>query len=505
MISKTGESSSILRNSNDFTDSHNETTFTQLAKSNDFSMADQTFNNQSSIDRINQMVMQSVERVKRMGMMNSFNFGQDNGLATELNAMHIKDSMNAKSSRRFSINSIKTQRSNIVNQSGQNDTIDIDCSQMNELQDMPSQDAATPARYFVETPLSPNNDVTLHEEETLNRSSKITELPSIYFKPSEQTGVPNDANMFMSKAAENYSTNNDSMFPSRESQSFEQPADNSMFSKLPNQQADMFELPPQCFNEIGGDDSMFKPAQQQVVLESGDQFGGGEESQFFKSGDVFMNELADAEQENRKEFGSNELTVLSSNDENKASCLDSSSNAKWWNMENIQQTSKLEITRMSCSFQQNLSNEDLCAPKQVFAVDDYFKCKSQMPHYLVETAREHGVCLDTAEKIPQKPASEPTLSDDNESDLSNFTLSSTNNVLATTGRVTSNNFSFTFNSSETGEFIQPKSASNSVKNCPATPFQITKMVADAAKSPNNSKVTASNLKTIGILNNIYFL
>ena len=105
--------------------------------------------------------------------------------------------------------------------------------------------------------------------------------------------------------------------------------------------------------------------------------------------------------------------------------------------------------------------------------------------------------LETAEEVKSTPAS---------ADESDFTLSSSS--ILTTGRLTSNNFSFTFNSSESGDFIQRKKGAET----PQTPFQITKMLqkrADAAAAAASgpiashlpipsSKSNPSNLKTIGL-------
>ena len=215
---------------------------------------------------------------------------------------------------------------------------------------------------------------------------------------------------------------------------------------------------------------MFQPSEgseQVQLLEAHDA-----SSMSFKSGNAFLNEMDQIEEENRKEFACNNLTVLSNGNN---TSTDNPNASKWWN-QSIAQTSKLELSRLSNSFD-----------KRVYAVDDYFTQKSEMPQYLARM--EHGVNIMVT----------PTATSHHgealeESGSADFTLSSSSTRLSSMGT----NFSFTFNASEHGDFIRPKTtatmaadASGKLVATPQTPFQITRMLNRKVEAEAIAKATAA--------------
>ncbi len=203
-----------------------------------------------------------------------------------------------------------------------------------------------------------------------------------------------------------------------------------------------------------------------------------------------MNDLETIEAQNRKEFASNNLTVLSTGNDR--------TSEKWWNL-SIQQTSKLEVSMMSNSFD-----------KKVYGVDEYFNQKSEMPNYLVDKDKVNisddnkkfgteGLQQTPQAFIDRKQSRIEAPDENSGNDTSNLTFSTSNmNTLLSTGRPTSNNFSFTFNCSDSGEFIQRKTTINDIN---PSPFQITKMVKKQIEALSEKetplKLNPSNLKTIG--------
>lgn len=153
-----------------------------------------------------------------------------------------------------------------------------------------------------------------------------------------------------------------------------------------------------------------------------------------------------------------------------------------------------------------------------------------MPQYLAE--KEHGVNIVVTPTDTPAQQITPTLQNKcsmDDTSSNDFTLSSSSARLSNMGT----NFSFTFNASENGDFIQRKGTNMKQESIltPQTPFQITKMLnkktaAEAAalskqggkNSPvtvpspteacevveaNENKPSASNLKTIGMLYDFY--
>ena len=244
----------------------------------------------------------------------------------------------------------------------------------------------------------------------------------------------------------------------------------------------------------------------------------------FSNTDDFLNELNKAEQVNRQEFASNELTIAN---------IESSGDENWWNVEmNNPQSSKLEVSSLSNyssseamtsvnlghslgrgSKKQPSSGQklDLESPskklkpitsqpklhtsssslngtdhhqRKAICVDEYFNKKSAMPLYLAEKDSDIGGITATplAKSLPeaaryeaQDDPNEMTFCEDGEEPMEKLgknevmrptkeTESSGND---TTDDITfsesryygpdlSDNFSFTFNSSETGDFLLKK-------------------------------------------------
>ncbi len=314
--------------------------------------------------------------------------------------------------------------------------------------------------------------------------------PDYLFKPTATTQLGNDSifgqmipesEMSMFKQPSLFkNSNSDADYLFKRTAETAQPGNDSIFGQM---------IPE-------SDMSLFRP-QAATNFDQSQQLSSGDDEASFKSGNAFINDLDSIEAQNRREFASNNLTVLST-----GNCQERTSE-KWWNL-SIQQTSKLEVSAMSNSFD-----------KKVYAVDDYFNQKSEMPQYLAD--KEHGVNISDDNKKPEReeeqqqtpgtPSERQTSPDENNcNEMSYFTLSTSNmNTLLSTGRTTSNNFSFTLNSSDTGEFIQRKVATTAGNDVNPSPFQITKMVNKkqiesslaAEKEASSMKLNPSNLRTIG--------
>ena len=199
----------------------------------------------------------------------------------------------------------------------------------------------------------------------------------------------------------------------------------------------------------------------------------------FKDED-YLELMDNIEKENRKQFADNDLTLMSINESNDSE--------KWWNTSIIQHTSKLEISDL---YSIKESSIDKRLSKKVLPVHDYFTLKSEMPSFLID--KDSGVNLvdrnvenlnDTL--INEEPQSDRPLTDTNDE---NFTFS---NTLFTSK---SDNFSFTLNTSDTGDFILKKVShsskeskmrlSNETKN-PKTSGSLT-------SSPTKQSFTQSSL------------
>ena len=165
----------------------------------------------------------------------------------------------------------------------------------------------------------------------------------------------------------------------------------------------------------------------------------------FKQADDFLDQLKQDEQINRKEFADNELTL---NQTSNTSSNDSNS-SKWWKNPNQIQPNNLEVT--------NLSSES--GSKKKLKVEEFFMGKSELPSYLTE--KQCDVRLSDDDKIEKdscvekKSDKEPTTPQNYDDITFSYNQGSS---------LSSSNFSFTLNSSDTGEFIQPKKSSNKSLN-----------------------------------------
>lgn len=158
----------------------------------------------------------------------------------------------------------------------------------------------------------------------------------------------------------------------------------------------------------------------------------------FKQADDFLDQLNQDEQVNRKEFADNELTLMNQTSGNTSN---DSNSSKWWKNPNQIQPSNLEITNVSSD-----------SGKKQVKVEEFFMGKSEMPSYLKE--KQSDVRLSDVNKIEKdiklekQEFSTPQNYDD---------ITFSNNQGST---LSSSNFSFTLNSSDTGDFIQPKNSAN---------------------------------------------
>ena len=240
----------------------------------------------------------------------------------------------------------------------------------------------------------------------------------------------------------------------------------------------------------------------------------------FKSGGEFIDQIEKDEAENRKEFASNDLSVAADTTSSNGSGDSLGSNEKWWtNANNLQQMSKLDLSNVSYLNELNATNnshnsslkrslnkcdesetgehDNTKKLKQKVDVFDYFSKKSGLPEYLA--SRDVGVDFNS---IKQEEVHDKTICDDEQATSKNETESneeydSDNITLSVSKSVnlpSADNFSFTFNSSETGEFIQKKLPNSSKKKI--SPFQLSKMLPPQNTGANKTK-TSISLKTIG--------
>ena len=171
------------------------------------------------------------------------------------------------------------------------------------------------------------------------------------------------------------------------------------------------------------------------------------------------------EQENRKVFVDNELTINESKISNEG--------GKWWNLTIMHQTSKLETSDL-CSMRGSDAAEKLIS-KKVVPVDDYFNRKTESTvsdPFLGD--KESGVNL--VEKTIEK--FDETLKNEEEPEPEKRSIEiNDDNVTFSNSLFTSKseNFSFTLNTSDSGDFIQKK----------------------VMESSKKQKLSPSNLKTIG--------
>ncbi|RNA18364.1 hypothetical protein BpHYR1_005342 [Brachionus plicatilis] len=161
----------------------------------------------------------------------------------------------------------------------------------------------------------------------------------------------------------------------------------------------------------------------------------------FKQADDFLDQLNQDEQLNRKEFADNELTLINQTSDNSS---DDSNSSKWWKKPAQVQPNNLEVT--------NMSNES--GKKQV-KVEEFFMGKSEMPSYLADKNSDVLLSdvsrIDKNTNVEQKDQQEPTTPQNYDDITFSHNQGST---------LSSSNFSFTLNSSDTGEFILPKNTTN---------------------------------------------
>ncbi|CAF0783597.1 unnamed protein product [Brachionus calyciflorus] len=321
--------------------------------------SDSTFNFSSDMsDRINQLVQQSVERVKRIGQAHLINSTED---YLNLMSKPQKDS-------RYSTSTVRSEPKD---------------TSLNFTQ----------------------NTVLLSPSKTFNQTIKPQEEPKI---PEDIFKKPN--NPFDDSSLQKSQNFNP--------QTFENPFDNSLgnFGKVNN------------------------------LDETSSNFG-------FKDAGDFMSQLNQDEQINRKEFADNELTLINQTTSNTSN---DSNSSKWWKNSNIVQPNQLEISNVSNVSQQN---------KKQVKVDDFFMGKSELPSYLAEKESDVNLSSQTVKTdktiLQEDRKKENCMTPQNVDDI---TFSSNNQG----STLSSSNFSFTLNSSESGDFIQPISQSSK------TPFQLTK-------------------------------
>jgi hypothetical protein len=557
------ESSKILQNSmgepfpNFNSQSNVNTKNAELSMHNE---NETTFNNNncnSLSDRYKQMIMESVERVKRRTAMchsSELTFVQQptNPYLNEddpyllFNQQKNGDTKN----RRFSAASVRTICSNFgTNQkqspfetnstSDQNNTLSAENNNLTQSNMIDDEFGANSSTILNEMSASAS---LLKTPMQLDRSEKRIEaanrdrpqLTSFYFKPTEvatnvdTTTVNNELN----NASNVFVSANDFAFDNQN------PFDISTNNAVPDDLFDMKHSAQECFGQPSQSCFDEPPEQQQQI--ANDSFGqmasmqanligemnGGGDFDDFVDGQECKHMFDEDEEENIKKYEFSVCVDTSNNIvQNECSSRGSSSsesNEKWWNNVNIQQVSKLELSNMtldlnntkqqmnnSCvssssekqqqqqqqthyqnqtqndtsSSSTHLSNKQKATTsmrssnetvsnetKSRIAVDVYFNRKSQLPEFLAEKEADVNLSLIDEKRVnlsqpvtTQQQQSkqeckssneqlEKSVSSEDLSDADNFTLSNNSNIQASM-----NSFSFTFNTSDTGEFIQRKS------------------------------------------------
>lgn len=447
-----------ITSANDLDKSSFNLTSNSISNQNDLDFTVNTTNNQSSIERINQLMMQSVERVKRIAQAHSGGSGDDYLTLINQNS-NIKSCLNQdrkQSANRFSTSTVSSFK-NFQNS---------------------------------------NNDMSLN----------FSTLPSNNKNDANLTNLDNTCLTTPSKTFEQSMTKNDQF------QQQQQQSKNSDFGDFKVQQ-NQIETNPFDFDTS---DCFGQPQQL-------GEFNPVGEFSDFKQADEFMEDLKEEEVINRKEFANNELSVCMNYDKtmNQSSSHRSSSgnesagpsNEKWWNNMNAAQSSKLEVSDLSNMSNLNDTKSSISKPKiktqtqtqkHKVAVGDYFTRKSEMPAYLSE--KESGVKFDESIICTQnkpKCLPEPVLANSNsEQDNTicgdtnyknsdeDITFSTSNNQGSS---LSSSNFSFTLNSSDTGDFIKKKSQIPKKQTPSTTPFQLSKALASHMAK---KQATETSLKSI---------
>ena len=323
------ESADILRNSNEFIknnsytpkmnydamddlNANNDTKQVNMTTNNDLtvnSLADcennnitVNFANESSTERINQLVMQSVERFKRRYHGTSFTINSNEDLFS--NSPNPLINNKDKQDRRCSASTIKTLCTKMYNMSTTTN-FDDNLEQINQSMSFTA-----------------NKETNLDEQLKKTHIKQDAASMSIYFKPS----------------------NNETL--------------NETELKVDNQQSASFIFGAQIGQTDQTNNSMFGThvADFSTCKQNNTDFIDLNENEF-KSGNEFLSDLKQDELQNRKEFASNELSVLATTtDESRmhnetSSGSDTSVNKdKWWKRE---ETSKLEQSKAQDYFESN--------------------------------------------------------------------------------------------------------------------------------------------------------
>ena len=434
-----------------------------------------TSQNITQNERINQLVMQSVERLKRFGRNAEADL-YNTTLSNHLNQNLVKP--------RFSSSSIHTVKSNLNNNiksfniNNQNEN-EITTTAANLTTNMDSS-------LLLKTSFNPD---LLNENQSPGfKENKF--LDSKYFKTKED-----ECDLF-------------------EEPSFLNAKNNNPIIKVNGNQIETSQqsIQQNLFNDE------FDPANQANFL-------GDMNDMDFKSSDEVMDMFDKDEYENKKEF---ELSVAindksttsatNSSGPSSASSTNSGNNEKWWNNLNAQQVSKLELSNVSyLSNTLNDNNNINTTPsisklnqqknsnngvnKHKIDVGDYFTRKSDMPGFLAEKVEKEDTNEETThdntiinETETENSSSKQVSSAVNEKSKhlesineNSITFSSPSNF---NSLAAGSNFSFTLNA--TGDFIEDLKNKSS-KPSTTTPFQLTKMLQ---KQQQQQQTKSTNLKAI---------
>jgi hypothetical protein len=445
-----------------------------------------TSQNITQNERINQLVMQSVERFKRF----SKNVEADlynTSLTSHLNQNLVKP--------RFSSSSIQTVKSNLNN----------NLKSLNNNDNQNENEITTTAANLT------NMDSSLLLKTSFNPDILNIDHQSPAFKE----------NKFLDSKYFNFK-NQEDLF---EEPSFLNNKNNNPVIKLNGNQIETSQnnIQPNMFNDE------FDPTNQANLL------GDLNEMDFKPSSEV-MDMFDKDEYENKKEF---ELSVAI-NDKSTTSATNSSgpsstsstssgcNNEKWWNNLNAQQVSKLElsnisylsntlndnnvnttpsISKLNQQKKATIINNNNNTNKHKIDVGDYFTRKSDMPEFLAqkidkedkseETTHDNTIVNETETENLSAKQIMPAVNDKSkhlESISENsITFSSPSNF---NSLAAGSNFSFTLNA--TGDFIEDlKNKASSSSKSTTTPFQLTKMLQKQQQSKStNLKAIAEDLNRV---------
>ena len=319
-------------------------------------------------------------------------------------------------------------------------------------------------------------------------SDSKNRLDSMYFKPDANNDSTNEDSIFHSKSFKN----NDSFKQTVDQPNAIDPFNDQTTAGKANQYFDQM-LQQHASAEVFGDPFTCQPA----------EFINEIDASQFQPADNFHEILNDEEKINRKDYADNELSVMmyynketgrlykspSQSGSSGGSSGNTSSSAEWWaNATHTNQPSRLELSNTS------MSNESMAVQskpgttvKEKVKVDNYFNKLSDLPDWIQsatgdtnlstsssgsdsneqqkvklpsansagQDANDRTLCEEGDENSEQQPHHKKAKPSEHVVDEENITFSNSVNQTPTSASSSQDNFSFTFNTSDTGSFLIP--------------------------------------------------